>query len=467
MSPVTFRLIKRITYFLLLALLVFGIRYAWLSLPVITGYSAKMACSCIYLSGRPIEAVEKQELGSFPLRMASLTADASDSSVSATVAGLARKKAIYRHGLGCTLINGTSEAEVRKLKIANGQMMLQNPDSIPWPNGDLLPQESVKGINQALLNHTLQMAFRETDPDRPLRTRAVVVLYDGQLIAEQYAPGFDRHTRLLSWSMAKSVTSALTGILVRKQMLDPNAPLPVPAWNSATDGHQKIRLEHLLQQTTGLDFEENYSKSTDATNMLFKKGDMGNFAAGKPMKDEPGKVFYYTSGNSNILSRVIRTAVGDSSYHLFPWNELFQPLGMYSAVMEADASGTFVGSSYMFANARDWARFGLLYANDGVWNGQRILPVGWVNASIQPAKAAPRGEYGYQFWLNAGEAGNTANRKFPALPADMFYSDGYEGQYVFVIPSKKLVVVRLGQTPGPWFDVTAFLQGIIESLPSK
>jgi len=201
--------------------------------------------------------------------------------------------------------------------------------------------------------------------------------------------------------------------------------------------------------------------------MLFKKGDMGNFAAGMRMKDEPGKVFYYTSGNSNILSRVIRTVVGDSSYQLFPYRELFQPLGMYSAVLEADASGTFVGSSYMFANARDWARFGLLYANDGIWNGQRILPEGWVSASIKPAPAAPQGEYGYQFWLNAGQPGNPANRKFPGLPADLYYADGYEGQYVFIIPSKKLVVVRLGQTPGPWFDVTAFLQGIIESMPEK
>ncbi|KIC93070.1 serine hydrolase domain-containing protein [Flavihumibacter solisilvae] len=466
MSPVNFRLIKRITYLLLLALLAFGVRYAWLSLPIITGYSAKMACSCMYLSGRPIDAVEKQELGSFPLRLASLTADPGDSSVTATVAGLARKKAIYRQGLGCTLINGTSEAEVRKQKGAPGQMLLQDPDTIPWPNGDLLPLEPVKGINQALLHHAMQVAFRETDPDRPLRTRAVVVLYEGQLIAEQYAPGFDRHTPMLSWSMAKSVTSALTGILVGKHKLDPKASPPVQAWISATDGHQHIHLEHLLQQTTGLDFEENYSRSTDATNMLFKQGDMGNFAAARPMKDEPGRVFYYTSGNTNILSRVIRTAVGDSAYLAFPAKELFQPLGMHSAVLEADASGTFVGSSYMFADARDWARFGLLYANDGVWNGQRILPEGWVNATIKPAPAAPLGEYGYQFWLNAGQAGNPANRKFPALPPDMYYADGYEGQYVFIIPSKKLVVVRLGQTPGPWFDVTAFLQGIIESLPA-
>ena len=136
-------------------------------------------------------------------------------------------------------------------------------------------------------------------------------------------------------------------------------------------------------------------------------------------------------------------------------------------LLEADASGTFVGSSYMFANARDWARFGLLYANDGMWKGQRILPEGWVSASIKPASAAPQGEYGYQFWLNAGQPGNPANRKFPSLPPDMFYADGYEGQYVFIIPSKKLVVVRLGQTPGPWFDINAFLQGIIESLPDK
>jgi CubicO group peptidase (beta-lactamase class C family) len=138
---------------------------------------------------------------------------------------------------------------------------------------------------------------------------------------------------------------------------------------------------------------------------------------------------------------------------------------MNSAVMEPDASGTFVGSSYMYATARDWARFGLLYLGDGVYNGQRLLPEGWVQRTVTPAGPAARGQYGYQFWLNAGARGNPADRLYPHVPTDMFCADGYEGQNVFIIPSRQLVVVRLGMSHGNSFDADRFLADVLRAMP--
>ena len=227
---------------------------------------------------------------------------------------------------------------------------------------------------------------------------------------------------------------------------------------SAGDPRHSISIENLLQQRSGLDFEEIYYRASDATKMLFQKSDMAAFAASHPLKFRPGSVFHYSSGNSNILSRIIRQTVGDSLYVCFPYEELFYKLGMYSAVLEPDPSGTFVGSSYMYANARDWARLGLLFLDDGVINKERILPEGWVAKSTRPAAADKKG-YGFQIWLNTG--GDTSLKRFPAAPADMYYADGFESQLIFIIPSKKLVVVRLGLTQHNNFDGNHFLQDIL------
>lgn len=451
---------------LILLVLFWGIHYLWSSLPVITGYAAKIASSSICLSGRSLAGIESQELGGFPLNLARVEWHPEDSTVTATVFGMARQKAIYRKGLGCTLVNGLTEEAIRSQHFLLAQVPAMNQDTIPWPDGDLLPDSLPAGIHFPELHQAVQYAFTEQDAKKPWRTRAVIVLYDGRLVAEQYAPGFDRHTPLLSWSMAKTITGTLTGILVGQGKLDTHQKAPVPEWQKVQDGREQITLEEILQQTTGLAFEEDYTKASSATNMLFREGDLGAYAAGLPLREKPGTRFYYSSGNSNILSRLIRHTVGDSAYHAFPAKALFYKIGMFSAVMEPDASGTFVGSSYVYANARDWARLGLLYAQNGNWHGEQILPENWVAAATRPAPVAPQGEYGYQIWLNAGARNNPLKRKYPSLPTDLYYADGYEGQSVFVIPGRKLVVVRLGQTAGDWFDVPGFLTGILQALPS-
>ncbi|MBC7829137.1 MAG: serine hydrolase, partial [Chitinophagaceae bacterium] len=329
---------------------------------------------------------------------------------------------------------------------------------------DKLTDSFPSNIDSIALVNAVDNLFKEMDTANPNRTRALIIVFNNQIIAERYAPGFTKQTRLTGWSMTKSITSAIAGTLVKENKINIDNPAPVPEWKNSNDPRHSITVRHLLQQTTGLEFEEVYSKSSHATRMLCQKGDMGAYAASLPLKHPPGTLFHYSSGNTNILSRVIRQTVGDNNYHAYPYVQLFYKLGMYSVVLEPDASGTFVGSSYCFATARDWARFGLLYLHDGVFNQQQILPKGWVKQSVTPSGAAEEGEYGFQWWLNAGEKNNPENRWFSSLPPDMFFADGFEGQNVFIIPSKKLVVVRLGLTRKRQYGEEKLLEAVINTI---
>jgi CubicO group peptidase (beta-lactamase class C family) len=447
--------------FIVLAGLSYGIYYASQAFPILTGYGAKNLCSCVFLSNRQEADVINNELSAFPLSLGSFTISQEDSSATASVFGFAKHKAIYRKGLGCTLINEMSEEELRAQKF-NLAKSPANQDSVAWPMGNLLSDTVFSGVNYDLIHQTLEEAFSEPGTEKNRRTRAIIIVYDGEIIAEKYAPGFDKNTRQLGWSMAKSVTNSLIGILVRDGKLSLNDAPPFDAWKK--DNRSTITLHNLMQMSSGLNWEENYSKPSDATNMLFKTRDAGLFASLSPLKDEPGKVFYYSSGTSNMLSWVVRHTVGDSGYHSFPARRLFHKIGMNSMVMEPDAGGTFVGSSYAFATARDWARFGLLFLNDGMFNGERILPEGWAEYSSTPAEGAKVGQYGAQFWLNTGAKGNPADRLYPDAPTDLYWADGYEGQNVFIIPSKDLVIVKLSQSSGNYLNDNKFLANIIKAL---
>jgi CubicO group peptidase (beta-lactamase class C family) len=438
------KIIKRALMLIVIFVLAYVIRYAWVSFPIITGYGAKNLCSCMFVGGRDEKNVIKEELGAFPLSLASYEVDTNNSSVTATVFGLAKHKAIYRKGLGCTLINELTEDEIRKQQFTTANTPQVDADTINWPMGDRLQDSTPSNIDLQKMDKVLNGSLKENDPKYFAGTRAIVVLYDGKLVAEKYAAGYNRHSKMLGWSMTKSVTAALIGILVKEGKLQPSLPAPVPEWKDPSDSRHAITLANLLHQASGLQFEENYDGASNATNMLFRKADMAAYTASMPLKDKPGSVFYYSSGNSNIISRIVRKTVGEKEYHRFPANALFNKTGMYSAVMEPDASGTFVGSSYMYATARDWARFGLLYYNDGIFNNERILPEGWVKETATPFATDTRKQYGYQFWLNGLDKTDQAKRKYPDVPADMFYADGFGGQGVYIIPSKKLVVVRLG-----------------------
>jgi len=454
--------IKRICFgiFIILVLAIAYFVFSNLDLikaaPIGAGYKAKILCSGIFVSFRDEESILSEDL-SYPPDMNIINAkvDYENKSVTASVFGIIKKKAIYRAGQGCTILSDKSEAELRSQSAEIPAPLPENPETIPWPTGDLmLSGEIPPHMDRELLDEATLKAFFEHQPERPRRTRAVVVVYDGKIISEHYAPGFSKNSLLLGWSMTKSVTNALVGILVGQGKLSIHDPAPVPEWRESGDPRGDITLDQLLRMSSGLKFLEAYADNplSDVSTMLFHKPDTGAFAANMPLETKPDQKWSYSSGTTNIISRVIRQTIGNQAeYASFPRRALFNRIGMRSAVMEMDASGTYVGSSYMYATARDWARFGLLYLNDGVWEGERILPEGWVAFSSTPTSTAPQGLYGAHFWLNRGNPNNPEDRPFPQLPTDMFLAQGVQGQTVVIIPSYKLVIVRLGMSHyGDW-----------------
>lgn len=455
----TRKLIVRSILLILLLVLIAAVWYARQAFPIISGYFAKNLASGIYLQQRTAAVVVQEDLSEFPFTLCNYTVNEADMSVTASIWGFAKKKAIYRDGIGCTLINELSEEEIRKQVFNKAMIKRMNPDSIAWPQGDKITDSILPGIDQQQLKQAVANVMQSTFNNKPSQTRAVVVLYNGNLVAEQYATGFDKNSMMIGWSMAKSLTAAMIGVLVKEGKLNIDTPAPVPEWKNTEK--EKITLRQLLQQTTGLDFTEDYTKPSEVTNMLFKKGDMAAFTAKLPLKYDPGTVFNYSSGNSNILSRIIRHTVGEEAYADFPYRSLFHQLNMYSMIVEPDASGTYVGSSYCYATARDYARFGLLYYNNGIWNGKQLLAEDWVKQTIQPSAADKQKHYGFQFWLNGFTKEDVGKRLYPDVPADMFFADGYGGQYIYIIPSKHLVVVRLGLHN---IDENKFLKEVIAAI---
>jgi CubicO group peptidase (beta-lactamase class C family) len=449
-----------------IAALIFGYRYLSSIAPIATGYAAKILCSSVYVSGRDYESVMNEDLEMIGDYKIKAWLDEEGKAAGASMLGMFTKRAMYRKGLGCTLVIGVDEDELLEQASAV-ECLPPGKSGLPWPQGDVVSGEVPQGIDRKKLTAALDKAFAEVPEQGSRRTRAVVVVYKGEIVAERYGPGITKDTPLLGWSMTKSVTNALVGILVGQSKLDLYAPAPVPEWQGSDDPRKKITLDQLLRMESGLRFIEEYEENidSDCNTMLFDSPDTGGFAAEMPLEADPGSRWSYSSGSANILARIVRQASGTSleEQFNFPRRALFERIGMRSAIMEPDPSGTFVGSSFMYATARDWARFGLLYLNDGVWMGERILPEGWVAYSTTPTPHAPPGEaYGALFWLNTGNP----TRGLPKLPEDLFWADGHEGQYVMVIPSHNLVVVRLGLARGPSSsEVLSFVGDILNALP--
>ena len=430
--------------------------------PIMASFAAKAVCSCVYVTGRTVESVRDEELQVYPFLPNADIQLLPDSSVTVSLLWRTRK-AIYRKGLGCTLLSEQPEEVVRKQKFNLAGPPPFNQDTTAWPEGNALSDLQVD-FDRERMSQILDSAFIDVEPHKPMNTHAVVVVYQGEIIGEKYAPGFDANSRLMGWSMTKSIMNALIGILVRDGKLTVMDGAPIEEWQ--TDERKNIRIENLLQATSGLKWNESYFNPFSDFHMMFThKDDKARFEATRPAKYQPGEHFQYSSSSTNILSGILRKSVGDDAYFRFPYERLFYKTGMHSAIMEPDASGTFVASSFCFATARDWARFGMLFLNDGYVKGERILPEGWVEFTTTPSKAAPQGEYGAQWWLNAGEKGNPSNRIYPSLPPDAYWADGFEEQYVMVIPSKNLVIVRLGVSHhGTPFEKMA--KNIISSLPA-
>jgi CubicO group peptidase (beta-lactamase class C family) len=442
--------------------------------PIGNGFVAKYLCSSTFISKRdPVVVFQEDVIPVNPLlKTIQWEINHEKSSVTASFFGLSHSRAVYRKGCGCTLFPGATKTPLNTqafCKSGSEYTHLHHKTDIPWPDGSQGPiNPEIFGINIKKLQTALDEAFAEPGADNPRKTRAILIVYDGRLIAERYAKGFNAHMPLLGWSMSKGITNALVGILVRKGIINIHDPAPVPEWQKQGDPRQRITLDHLLRMISGIKFEEVYDPLYDVTEMLYNSNDFAAYAARKPLETEPGTKWYYSSGTSNIVARIVRHAVEDhyEHYYTFIRKELFDKTGMFSALMEPDASGTFVGSSYTFATPRDWARFGLLYLQDGVWNGERILPEGWVTYTSTPTAHAPRGEYGAHFWLNAGAPTSPGNRLWSNAPRDTFAAQGFHEQRVIIIPSKKLVLVRFGTTVNvsDW-NTDEFISNVLKAFP--
>ncbi len=450
--------ILAIAAFMLLAYVAF---YLWQLIPIGSAYKAKVLCSGVFISKCDPRDILRQELEG-PTNILSEQIDYAAKSVTVSFPGTPDQRAVYREGLGCTLLAGVSADELLKQGNAAARSGLSSPDVKAHPAGSAgLVKDFPHGVTAEKFSKMLDKAVTE-------KTRAVIILYDGRMIVERYGPGITADTALAGWSMSKSIMNALVGILVKQGKVSPDQPVPIPEWSGQGDRRKAITLDNLLRMSSGLEFDERSGPFvSDVNRMLLRSRDAAAYALAKPLKHEPGKHWQYSSGTTNIISRIIRNSVGGSEadYHAFPRKALFDKIGMTGAVMEVDVSGTFVGSSFTYATARDWARFGQLYLQDGVWEGERILPEGWVSYSARPASAAPLGRYGAHFWTNGNGFSPGKQRPFPKLPIDAFFASGYGGQYVVIVPSRKLVVVRLGLNRiGNAWDMQSFVADVIEVI---
>ncbi len=416
-------IIWAISLLFVLAILFYIFLYA--KLEIIAGYNAKILCSCIFVSGIDQETAEKVDLGFGPLWLASNKVDLYKKAVYSNVLGMHPKQARYREGLGCALVNSSD------VQIVDSQTLTAIPGNL---GPDIWGKEMVKGTKKLI--DILQQAF-DTAGSNALQTRAVIVIKNGEIVGESYAQGIDQNSKLLGWSMAKSITSALAGILVKAGHWGLDDPLNLPEWQG--DDRKNITLRHVLQMTTGLSWEEEYGSVSTATKMLYSNNSMGAYAASMKSAYTPGEYWQYSSGTSNMLAMAMGSAFqSQKDYWSFPHEKLFGPLGISNFVMETDASGHFVGSSYAYGTARDWAKLGQLYLQEGNWNGEQILDSSWVSFSHEPVKAS-EGKYGAHFWLNA-------DGRMSFFGASDYWMDGFQGQSVLISPDDQLVIVRLGVT---------------------
>ncbi len=457
---------------LLISYLVYDNYYIFKQAPIGAGMKAKVLSSGVFVSKRDPQSVINEDLSFHPLfGLIKTKIDYEKKSVTATMLGLFKKRAIYREGLGCILLSGISEEEIKSWTVDIPEPLPVNPEEVPWPSGDFQLEEDLpQNVNKLLLVEAMDNVFSEPDPEHLRRTRAVVVVYDGRLIAERYAPGFTKDTPLIGFSMTKSVTSALVGILVGQGKLSIDEPASVPEWKEPGDPRRAITLDQLLRMSSGLKFIEEYEENplSDVSIMLFLKPDSAAYAASMPLDAEPDEKWHYSSGTTSIISRIIRHTIGNQAdYFAFPRQALFNRIGMRSAIFEPDASGNLLCTSNLYASARDWARFGLLYLQDGIWEGKRILPEGWVKYTTTPTPNVPMGEYGAQFWLNKGNPADPKKRLYPRLPTDLFFLEGYQGQSVVIIPSRKLVAVRLGMTHKGEWGLESFMVDVLKVISTQ
>jgi CubicO group peptidase (beta-lactamase class C family) len=438
---------------------------------VATGFVANVVCTETFASGLDPARVFAETTSAMPgtgliAWALDYRVDRARKDVTVTLLGLGRSHAVYRGaGLGCYLDHGGAVVDI-SVPVSDTKAAMLPDIADPTIVAPQTPQ----------LAAALDRAFAEPDKSTLRNTRAIVVMKAGRIVAERYAEGVGIETPLLGFSATKSVMSALAGILVHKRTLKLHEPVPIAAWQGAGDPRGAITLDHLIRHTAGLKLGSSLQASLASTlepvnRMKFVESNMAEYAESMPLQSVPGTAWNYHDGNTVILAHVIRQASGGSASKMmrFARQELFDPLGMRNVALEFDASGNAEGSSQMLASARDWARFGQLYLNDGVAGGKRILPEGWVKYSSTPTPSAWVGQ-GAGFWTNLGDSFGASYRTERGWPRDAFFAKGTIGQYVIIVPSERLVIVRLGRSPNwpPEADgVFDLVRDVVAAMGSK
>ncbi|HEX2450777.1 MAG TPA: serine hydrolase [Gemmatimonadales bacterium] len=441
---------------------------------LVAGYHAAFLCSAVYLAHRDPDAVRNDELGPTVLDQA---ADTSPGLRPARV-GVDRtahtafaipataddpffrgqpRLAVFQAGRGCTLLPPGAKPEDAARLPAVPRWSPPDVAARPWPDGDHLPIEPLPAqVDSARLHAALDSAFSGS-AYRPSRTLGVVVVYRGRIVAERYAAGWGMHTQYRTWSTAKSIASALIGILVGQGKLSVDAPAPILEWSRPLDPRSSITIEHLLHMSSGLESGGNQ------TPIGYWGGiDIAADAASAPLERAPGTRWKYSNYDTILLLRAARQVLGDEAYAAFPRQALLDRIGMYHTFPETDPYGNYILSSQVYSTPRDLARLGLLYLNDGVWNGRRILPPGWVAYTVKPAPAydltasSPAWGYGAQWWLIGRDS---------RVPSDAYTTQGRRGQFATVIPSRRVVVVRTGLDPEPTgWDHAGFVGEVVSAI---
>lgn len=384
--------------------------------------------------------------------------------VRTTFIGGFESRAAYGDGVGCRMLHGEPVP-------ADGPMAASTANGAPLI-GEIAGPDIVEPSDPRL-RAVLDRAFAEPAEPPFRRTKAVVVVHEGRVIAERYAAGYGVDTPILGNSLTKSAVNALAGILVRQGRLDMMAPAPLAAWADPADPRHAITPDDLLRMRSGLDLGDSATAGlaslwAPSNRMLFLARDMAGYAANQPLLTPPRASWTYADASTLLLSRVLADRIGGTAADVraFAQRELWGPLGMHNVAFGFDAVGTPVGAVSMLAPARAWARLGLLYLHDGVAGGERLLPAGWVDYSKAPTPDAWIG-YGAGFWTNQGESFGARNRIGLGMPADAFFGRGMFGQFMIVVPSARLVVVRLGVTHGSQEieGVSALVAAVIDALP--
>jgi CubicO group peptidase (beta-lactamase class C family) len=417
------------------------------------GMNAKILCSGVFVQGRPPELHVREDLARFDHfgwgADFEYEVDPGRERVTLTAEGGRSRSAQYSGDQGCSILpEGADGVFFEPSEVGHP---LANPEAIDWPNGDRLPADPFPPeVDGASIEAALDYAFDEGAYEPYQNTRAVIAVYKGRIIGERYAPGWAYDTPQLSWSQGKSITSALIGVLIEQGELTLEQPAPIAEWSGPRDPRKRIRVVDLLRMSSGLDFNNwgigrpwSLSPENRHFRIYFDAVDVFELAVSVPAEFPPNRIWRYRNSDPLALGKIVRekAEARGESYHAFPWTHLFDKIGIRDAVLETDAWGNFIMTGYDYMSARDWARFGLLHLWDGAWSGERILPEGWREFVSTPAPADESSGYGGLFWLNAGG-------RYDRIPEDAFWSAGFMGQYTFVIPSRDVVIVRLGPSPG-------------------